>query len=325
MNTSVILNNLLSVPVLFFFLGMIASWLKSDLHIPHPLPKLFSLYLLMAIGLHGGYELYKSGFSEEVVNVLGACLLMASFVPVVAFFILRRKFAVEDAAAMAATFGSISAVTFISAMSFLEQNKVPFGGYMVAGMALMESPAIIIGVLFYNIFSKKDDGSKKGKTNWKAVLHDSFFNGSIVLIIGALIIGYLTGEKGHHDMLTWDGIFKGMLAFYLLDNGIEAAQRLRNLEKNITFLVLFSILFPLFNASLGILISHFVLHMDLGSALLFTILCASASYIAVPAAMRLAIPKSNPVYTVPVALGLVFPFNVIVGIPLYYYILQSLA
>ena len=325
MNASVILSNVLSAPVLFFFLGMIATWLKSDLHIPAPLPKLFSLYLLMAIGLHGGYELFKSGFSTEILTVLGACFAMALIVPVLAFFILRNKFETADAAAMAATFGSVSAVTFISAMSFLEQNQISFGGYMVAGMTIMESPAIIIGVLFFNLFgNKNEDGSKK-VTKWKEVLHDSFFNGSIVLIIGALLIGYLAGEKGHHDMMTWGGIFKGMLAFYLLDNGIEAAQRIKNLNRNVGFLVTFSILFPLFNATLGILIGHYLLHLDTGNGLLFTVLCASASYIAVPAAMRLAIPSSNPVYTVPVALGIVFPFNVIVGIPLYFYIIEHLA
>lgn len=324
MDISVLLGNLLSAPVLFFFLGMIASMVKSDLHIPAPLPKLFSLYLLMVIGLHGGYELFHSTFNFEIGSTLGACFIMAMLVPIVAFFILKNKFEVADAAAMAATFGSVSAVTFITAVSFLERESVPFGGHMVAGLAIMESPAIIIGVIFFNLFGKKGDGPKK-EIVWKEILHESFFNGSIMLILGSLVIGYLAGDKGHKDMLPWDSIFKGMLSFYLLDAGIEAFQRLKKLKENVGFLIGFSVIFPLFNAALGILISHYLLGLGTGDAMLFTILCASASYIAVPAAMRLAIPSSNPVYTIPVALGLVFPFNVIVGIPLYYFIIQYLA
>ena len=168
MDISVLLGNLLSAPVLFFFLGMIASMVKSDLHIPAPLPKLFSLYLLMVIGLHGGYELFHSDFNFQIVSVLGACFVMASLVPVVAFFVLRRKFEAADAAAMAATFGSVSAVTFITAVSFLEREQVPFGGHMVAGLAIMESPAIIIGVIFYNLFGKNSDGPKK-EIKWKEI------------------------------------------------------------------------------------------------------------------------------------------------------------
>jgi hypothetical protein len=211
----------------------------------------------------------------------------------------------------------------------LQEGNIQHSGYMVAGMALMESPAIIIGVIFYNLFGKKEvvneiEGLITRKTKWRDILHESFFNGSIVLILGSLIIGYFVGDKGHKEMLPWEGIFKGMLAFYLLDSGIEAAQRLKKIKDNVWFLVGFSVLFPLFNAMLGIVISQFVLDMNDGNSLLFTILCASASYIAVPAAMRLAIPSSNPAYTVPVALGIVFPFNVIVGIPLYFYIIETI-
>lgn len=322
MDLSVIIGNILSAPILFFFLGMVATWVKSDLHIPDPLPKLFSLYLLMIIGLHGGYELYHSGFTFEIVSVMGACFLMAILVPIIAFFILKNKFETDDAAAIAATFGSVSAVTFITTVSFLEMNKIPFGGYMVAGMTLMESPAIIVGVMFFNLFGKKN--GKNIKPKWGEILHDSFFNGSIVLIIGSLLIGYFAGEKGNSDLSTWNGIFKGMLAFYLLDNGIEAAKKLKGLKKNVGFMLAFSILFPLFNATLGIFIGHYILNLTVGNNLLFTVLCASASYIAVPAAIRLAIPSSNPAYTTPVALGIVFPFNVIVGIPLYYYSINLL-
>jgi hypothetical protein len=297
---------------------MLSVIAKSDLEIPHPLPKLFSLYLLMDIGLHGGHELYHSGLSSEVLLVMGACMLLAFLVPIYAFFILKTKFGVADAAAIAATFGSISAVTFITGASFLDSQSIQYDGYMVAGMALMESPAIIIGVILYNLYNK-NKASKK--TNWKHILNDAFFNGSIVLLVGALIIGVLSGDKGWHDLEPFDKIFKGMLCFYLLDNGIIAARRLKALKGSAGFLISFSIIVPLLNAFLGIGLSY-LLGLSIGNSLLLTLLAASASYIAVPAAMRLAIPKSNPAFTIPVALGIVFPFNVIVGIPLYYYIIQ---
>lgn len=320
---NLIAGNILSPPVLFFFLGMISVWVGSDLEIPNPLPKLFSLYLLMDIGVHGGYELYHNGFSLTIISVLIACFLFALVVPIYSYFILRYKFSVADSAAVAATFGSVSAVTFITAVSFLEDQNIHYGGYMVAGMAIMETPAIIIGVIIYNFFREKDDGKYGNKpTNWSHLLKDAFFNGSIMLLIGSLIIGLLSGEKGWHDLEPFDAIFKGMLSFYLLDNGIVAAKRLKGLQGSVGFLLSFSILMPLFNAFLGLLISYYLLGISEGNALLFIVLCASASYIAVPAAMRLAIPKSNPAFTVPIALGVVFPFNVIVGIPLYFYFVK---
>lgn len=317
-----IVNNILTPPVLFFGLGMLATLVKSDLEIPHALQRLFSLYLLLDIGFHGGHELYKSGVDADVVVILGACLLMASVVPVYCFFILKRKLGPADAAAVAATFGSISAVTFISGIAYLETMKIAFGGYMVAGMTLMEAPAIVVGVLLHNVYRPKSN-SESASFDWKTLLQHSLFNGSVLLLLGALTIGILTGDKGWHDFRPFDDLFKGMLIFYLLDSGIVAAKRLRSLRSNALFITGFSLGMALFNAMLGILISQMV-NMQEGDALLFTLLCASASYIAVPAAMRLSIPKSNPALTVPLALGIVFPFNVIIGIPFYHKVLQYL-
>jgi uncharacterized protein len=327
MNIDLIISNIVSPPVLFFFLGAFSVLVKSDLEIPAPLPKFFSLYLLMNLGFHGGHELHESGFSPEIVHVLGACIVMASLTPIYCFFILKRHFGPEDAAAIAATFGSVSAVTFISAQSFLGEQAVLSSGYMVAGMAFMESPAIILGVLLYNIFRKdKDENADYGnrKTNWGHLLNDAFFNGSVLLLVGALVVGYMSGDKGWHDMVGFDAIFKGMLSFYLLESGIIAAKRIRSIKGHATFMLVFSILMPLLNAMIGILVSKYILDIKIGNALLFTVLCASASYIAVPAAIRLAIPRSNPAFTVPIALGVVFPFNVIVGIPVYFFIIQQL-
>lgn len=330
MDIQLIISNILSAPVLFFFLGMISVWVKSDLEIPQSLSKFFSLYLLLDIGFHGGYELHHNGFSWNIVAILGVCFLMASLIPLYSFFILKRKFNVANAATIAATFGSISAVTFITAATFLESAQIAYGGYMVAGMALMESPAIIIGVILFQVFKDKNTTLDQKEANlykrpkWGRILNDAFFNGSVLLLVGALIIGVVTGDAGWKAFKPFDSIFKGILTFYLLDNGIVAAKRLKSLKNSAGFLIVFGILMPLANALIAILLANHILSLSEGDALLFTILTASASYIAVPAAMRLAIPESNPAFTIPVSLGIVFPFNIIVGIPLYFYLIQVL-
>ena len=316
MNAGLIASNILSPPVLFFFLGMLAVFLKSDLEIPQPLPKLFSLYLLFAIGFKGGSELVKSGVSQEVVLTLLAAIMMACIVPIYTFFILKIKLDLYNAAAIAATYGSISAVTFITAGSFLSELGIDFSGYMVAALALMESPAIIVGLLLVKIFAidkQNDDFS------WSEVLREAFLNSSVFLLVGSLVIGALSGEKGWkvEEPFT-QGIFYGVLTFFLLDMGLVAAARIKDLGKTGPFLISFSILTPILNAAIGILIAKLI-GMPQGNALLFSVLCASASYIAVPAAMRLTLPEANPSLYVTAALAVTFPFNIIIGIPLYLY------
>jgi uncharacterized protein len=314
MDVSLVMSNILSPPVLFFFLGMLAILLKSDLEIPQPLPKLFSLYLLFAIGFKGGSELARSGINQEVLLTLLAAVLMACVVPVYTFFILRLKLDLYNAAAIAATYGSISAVTFITASSFLTELGIPFSGYMVAALALMESPAIIVGLLLVKVFANdKQDGS----FSWSEVLREAFLNSSVFLLIGSVIIGALTGEKGWkvEEPFT-QGIFYGVLTFFLLDMGLVAARRIKDLGQTGAFLIGFSVLIPIVNAVVGILLAK-VIGMPQGNALLFAVLCASASYIAVPAAMRMTLPEANPSLYVTTALALTFPFNIIVGIPLY--------
>jgi uncharacterized protein len=313
MDVSLVMSNILSPPILFFFLGMLAIFLKSDLEIPPPLPKLFSLYLLFAIGFKGGSELAKSGLSQEVFLTLAAAILMACAVPVYTFFILRLKLDIYNAAAIAATYGSISAVTFITASSFLGELGIPFSGYMVAALALMESPAIIVGLLLVKVFDNKEDG----EFSWSEVLREAFLNSSVFLLVGSLIIGALTGEKGWkvEEPFT-QGIFYGVLTFFLLDMGLVAARRIKDLGQTGSFLIFFSVFIPIFNAGIGILLAKLV-GMPQGNALLFSVLCASASYIAVPAAMRMTVPEANPSLYVTTALAITFPFNIIVGIPLY--------
>ncbi|CAD5922198.1 sodium-dependent bicarbonate transport family permease [Planktothrix agardhii] len=316
MDGSLILFNILNPPVLFFFLGMLAVFCKSDLEIPQPLPKLFSLYLLLAIGFKGGYELSESGINTQIALTLMASIIMALVVPAYSFFILRLKLDAYNAAAIAATYGSISAVTFITASSFLEKLHIEYGGHMVAALALMESPAIIIGIILVRVFAPAKEGENQG-ISWGKVLHESFLNGSVFLLVGSLIVGLLTGEKGWEKLQPFtQGIFYGALTFFLLDMGLVAAKRIRELKKAGSFLIAFSVFIPVANAILGIIIGK-VLGFGEGNTLLFAVLCASASYIAVPAAMRMTVPEANPSIYVSMALALTFPFNIIVGIPLY--------
>lgn len=313
MDPHLILSNLLNPPILFFFLGMIACFVGSDLEVPQPLPKFFSLYLLLSIGFKGGVELAHSGFTGQVAWTLGAAMAMAVAVPAWTFFVLWRKLDVFNAAAVAATYGSISAVTFIAATSFLGQLGLKFSGHMVAAMALMESPAVIVGIALARLMVKKDGLS----FSWRHLWRDAFFNGSVLVLMGALVIGILTGESGGKALAPFTGdIFKGMLCLFLLDLGIVSARRLTGVRQLGVFPVAFAVLVPLVNAALALGIAH-GLNLGRGDALLFCVLCASASYIAVPAAMRLAVPEANPGLYVTMALALTFPFNIILGLPLY--------
>ena len=322
MDLSLVAQNILNPPILFFFLGMLAVFLKSDLTIPQPLPKLFSLYLLIAIGLHGGYELSKSGLDLYILKALSLAIFMAILVPIYSFFILRVKLDTYNSVALAATYGSISAVTFITGITYLQTIGVEYGGFMVAAMTLMESPAIVIGLVFAVLFTKKDNNSSK--TNWGEIFKEAFLNPSVFLLMGALIIGVLTGEKGWTSVEPLFGaLFKGILAFFLLDMGIVAAKRIYELKKLGFFLIAFAIFMPIFNAIVGMSLGYYF-EISKGDAFLLALLSGSASYIAVPAAMRLSVPEANPGIYLPLSLAITFPFNISIGIPLYYYLINLL-
>lgn len=324
MQSSLVLQNLLSPAILFFFLGVLAVIVGSDLEIPAPLPKLFSLYLLLSIGFRGGVELAHSGLSPTVLITVGAAITMAVLVPLICFWVLRWRFNVFDSAAIAAAYGSISAVTFITAESFLKVLKIRSDGFMVAALALMESPAIIVGLLLVRLMAASS-ATNKQQAGWGAVLHEAFLNSSVFLLVGSLLIGILVADfspVGVEKMEPFTGkLFYGALCFFLLDMGIVAAQRLGDLRRAGTFLVVFAVLMPLFNAGLGLAAAH-LLHLSQGNALLFMVLCASASYIAVPAAMRMTVPEANPSLYISSSLGITFPFNILFGIPLYMALVQ---
>ena len=322
MDLSLIFSNLLTPPILFFFLGILACLLRSDLEIPQPLPKFFSLYLLLSIGFKGGAELHKSGLTIEVAWTLAACVLMALLVPAWTFVVLRRKLDIPNAAAVASSYGSVSAVTFIAASALLSQLNIPFGGHMIAALALMDSPAIITGIALVRWLRKAPADSSQ-TVSWKRVLHDAVANGSVFLLCGALLIGIITGEKGSKALAPFTSdIFRGMLCLFLLDMGLVSGRQLGEIRKLGLFPVAFAVLAPMLNAAIAAGIAY-RLGIGPGDAFLFVGLCASASYIAVPAAMRIAIPEANPGVYVTMALALTFPFNMIIGLPMYLAFIQQ--
>ena len=327
MGIDTLLDNILHPPVLFFFLGLLAIVFKSDLEIPPQIGKFLSLYLLFDIGIKGGEELFHSGFSLIVVKVVLACLLLSFTIPFILYRVLRLKLAPYNAGAIAATYGSISAVTFATAVSFLESSQVSFGGYMVAGMALMESPAIIAGLILIGLSQKKrgqmDQVSSESR-NLKSILHEACFNGSVFLLVGSLIIGIISGQAGEEELGPFvTGIFKGMLSFYMLDMGILAGKRLGELRRSGPSLIIFALVYPLVFSFVGIAVS-LLIGLNQGDALLLTVLVASASYIAVPAAMRISVPSANMSLLLPMSLGVTFTFNVTLGIPMFFSIITKI-
>ncbi|NHF58701.1 sodium-dependent bicarbonate transport family permease [Flavobacteriaceae bacterium TP-CH-4] len=320
MDFKLLLDNLTNPALLFFFLGVFAVQVKSDLEIPANSSKFISLYLMFSIGFKGGLELSHSHLDMEIFWSLLFGIFLALFVPLYTYFILRRKFSVANSGAIAAAYGSVSAVTFVTAVSFLEIEQIDFGGHMVAVMALMEAPSIIIGVLLMSYFQKEQ---KEKQISIRSVLHHSLTNGSVLLILGSLLIGFLASDQQARGIepFTTD-IFKGFLAVFLLDMGISSGKKLADFLKKGWFAFLFAVIVPIINGSTVAFISSLFTESE-GNRFLFAILAASASYIAVPAAMRLAAPKANPSLYLPMALAITFPFNITLGMPLYLYVIQA--
>jgi hypothetical protein len=313
MNLDLLLDNLTNPALLFFLLGIIAVQLKSDLEIPPNSSKFISLYLLFSIGFKGGQELAHSHFNLEIIWSALFGILIAVVIPFYSFFILKRKFSFENAGAIAAAYGSVSAVTFVTAVSFLEIQKYTFSGYMVAIMALMEAPAIIVAVILMRLYNKKETNT----TNLSSVIKHSLTNGSVLLIIGSLLIGFLASDQQAMGIkpFTTD-IFKGFLAIFLLDMGVVSGKKLDVFFKSGWFPVLFALIIPLLNGASVAFLSKLVT-ADVGNRFMFSILAASASYIAVPAAMKIVAPKANPGLFLPMALAITFPFNITFGMPMY--------
>ncbi|MBD9395942.1 sodium-dependent bicarbonate transport family permease [Acidovorax sp. ACV01] len=342
------MQSLLDPAILFFALGVFAGLVRSNLEMPAAISKFLSIYLLMALGLKGGFALAASGFTPSVASSLGLAVLLAVVVPLMGFVLLRRVLSGFNAAAVAATYGSVSAVTFVTATQYLESQHIAYGGYMAAAMALMESPAIILAVLLANAMRQKQtvaasapqvvamaaagaaalgchSPAKVGPSlSVGKILHESFTDGTQLLLLGAMVIGLLTGDAGKVAMQPFSGdLFKGMLCLFLLDMGLSTARNLPSVRQQSPWLLAYAVLAPITHAALALGLA-WLANVPAGDAVLLMVLAASASYIAVPAVVRYAIPEADPSLYVSLSLGVTFPLNIVLGIPLYTQMVQRL-
>ena len=320
MNFNLLLENLTNPALLFFVLGIIAVSVKSDLEIPDNSSKFISLYLLFSIGFKGGQELSHETLTSEIGFSMLFGIFISAIIPIYTFFILKRKLNIFDAGAIAAAYGSVSAVTFVTAVSYLESQQMNLHGHMVAIMALMESPAIIVGLVLISLFNKEKSSTK---IKIPSVIKHSLTNGSVLLILGSLVIGFIANAKQAEGIKPFtNDLFKGFLAIFLLDMGITSGRKLKAFFSFGLFPVVFAVIVPLINGCLFALLSSFVT-TDVTNRFIFAVLAASASYIAVPAAMKITVPQANPGLYLPMALAVTFPVNITIGMPLYFFIVQN--
>lgn len=307
-------QNLVSPIILSFVLGLIAALARSDLTFPEAVAKGLSLYLLFAIGFKGGVEVAAHGIDARLASALLAGIALSFLLPFIAFILLRAltQVSVIDAAAVAAHYGSISIVTFVAASSLLTGQDIAAEGFMVAVAAAMEAPAILSAL--WLVARRGGNGAATGSEMWREIL----LNGSIVLLLGAFLIGWISGRDGMAEIEAFFlAPFKGVLCLFLLDMGLVAGRGLRKSQGILTLgVVVFGIVMPVLGAVLG-LVAALVVGLSTGGTVLMMVLAASASYIAVPAAMRVALPQANPALSLTLALGITFPFNLTLGIPLY--------
>lgn len=305
--------NLLSPMVLAFALGITATLLHSDLKLPDELYTTLSIYLLLAIGLKGGIALAETSLAVFWAPAV-ATLLLGIIIPVIAYGVARKigKMNVADAAALAAHYGSVSAVTFAAAQTFLDTVGVRYEGFMPALVAILEVPAIVVALLIAQVAGAPQGG------DWRKALRELLTSKSILLLVGGMIIGWLAGPGGGKEVApVFVDLFKGALTFFLLELGMVAARRFRDLPSAGLFLLGFGIIMPIFNGLLGVWFGS-ITGLSLGGSTILGVLSASASYIAAPAAVRIALPQANPGFYLTAALGITFPFNLAIGLPLYY-------
>ena len=369
------LQNLADPAVLFFFLGVVIGLIRSNLEIPPAVAKFCSLYLLLALGFKGGQALADAGLSGDGVKVIGAAVVLALVIPAGWFLVLRRRIDAFDAAAIAATYGSVSAVTFVTASQFIASRGDAAGGHMTVALVLMESPAILMAVLLATWVRSQLTASGRetvgtpsaalavggaagpglattdsrtlvpeaahpagqrgpeetghehtgAPISLKEVLREAFTDGAHLLLIGSMVVGAVSGKKGGTAMDPFvNGIFKGVLAFFLLEMGLLVARQLREVKGVGPFLIGFGVVVPFVNAALALGIGA-ALGLTVGDLTLLAVLAASGSYIVVPAVVRYAIPEARPSRYFTLALGITFPINIALGIPLYYAIATAIA
>lgn len=307
------METLLSPVVLFFLLGAAAALLRSDLAVPETIGKALSLYLMAAIGLKGGVEVAEVGFTGDLFVAALAGLGLSFLLPVPAYLILRKAGRLDavNAAAVSAHYGSVSVVTFVTGLEVMSGQGLPAAGYMVAVLAIMETPAIITGLLL-----AQRAGATKARPP-SELLHETLTNGSVVLLVGSFAIGLIAGKDGFSPIApVFEGAFRGVLCLFLLDMGLVAARRLRDTRSLTAALVGLAVALAIVNGTIGVLVGS-AIGLDTGTAASLGILAGSASYIAVPAAMRLALPQADPGLYLGMSLAVTFPFNILVGIPFY--------
>ena len=313
------IQNLLSPSILFFLLGCFSGLIKSDFVIPESISRYLSIYLMMAIGFKGGVALTDTPeINGQVISMLLVGVGIGFLQPFVGFSLLKitTKLDRTTAAAVSAHYGSISVVTFVTAVSFLQEGHILYAGYIVAVLALMEAPAILSGLMIAN------HGLSKGLERRNGNVREIFTNGAILLLMGSFLIGILTGKEGLEKMTGFlVDPFQGFLALFLLDMGLFVSRQAHHLKEFSPSLFVFGIYMPLIGGAFGAGLSK-VLELDIGTGTLFMVLCASASYIAVPAAMRTALPNAKAGVYIPLSLGITFPFNITIGMYLYYTIIQ---
>lgn len=316
------MSKFLDPVILFFMVGLLAGFCKSNLSIPNSISRFLSMYLLMALGLKGGFALAGTGFNLQVALTLLLALALAITLPFLAFALLKHHTSQFNAAAIAATYGSVSAVTFITATQALEGRGIEFGGHMAAAMALMEAPAILYAIVIANSL-RRNNGTPSSQ-NLAQLIRESLSDGTQFLLIGSLFVGYFSGENGLAAMKPFSvDLFKGLLAFFLLDMGLAAAKNWPSMRQQRPALLGYALFAPLLHASLALALA-WLIEAQLGNAILLMCLAASASYIAVPAALRESLPEANSSLYLGMSLGITFPFNIMAGIPIYIALAQWL-
>lgn len=318
------LQNLATPMILFFVLGFISTIIKSDIEIPQAISKALAIYFMIAIGFKGGVEISKTGIDKGLYDSIVNSILIGVTTPLIAFIILKYIGRLDNinCGAISAHYGSVSVVTFVTAISFLNSKSIDYSGYMAGMMALMESPAIFISILLVRVFSSQKISTLK--SNYVDLLKESLFNSSVVLLFGSLVIGVIVGTKGMISVKPFlVDPFNGVLTLFLLDMGMIAGQRINEFKKVGLFLGMFAIVMPIISA-LGTVLLCGMFQFSVGDTLLFSVLAASSSYIAAPAAVRIALPQANPAYYITMSLAITFPFNIMFGIPLYYSIINYL-
>ncbi len=314
---NIFIENVCSPVILFFILGILSGFLKSDLKIPDQLSKFLSLYLMMAIGFKGGVAISQAKeFDIKMINLISFSVIVGFFQPFIAYFLLKKTTKLDKLtmAAISAHYGSVSMVTFLTTINFLDEHSIAYAGYVIAIVAIMETPAIISALLIVN----HEKGSLSEVLKSKEV--NIFKNGVLFLLIGSLVIGIISGTNGMEKMKGFlVNPFQGILALFLLDMGLSVSRHASHLKEFNIRVIAFGIYMPFIGAGIGLLISK-IIHLDLGTATLFTTLCASSSYIAATIAMKNSLPEAKAGIYLPLSLAITFPFNISIGIPLYFFL-----